>query len=235
MFFAVRLLALCLLLHAATASMRAVAAGGAASTCPVRTAVQEHKSAKAQKAGAGAAAEAEVTVLIDRACTDSVASASQGVDPPAQKSVAPPAPAAASPPAAAANASSVAPGAGKDAPASRAEAEPPRTFFYTAITMADFMLIALALYLLLLSLRRIQYDGLTFRRHWGGFGGASTGWTISPALALLLIGSVLACLAGAVTFELIAGYQRSLDRPTATDAPGKPGQAAGPHTLAEKH
>ncbi|MDP4299043.1 hypothetical protein [Leptothrix discophora] len=44
-------------------------------------------------------------------------------------------------------------------------------------------------------------EGLRFRRHWGGFGGADSGWRVSPALAYLLVCGVLAVVALMLTME----------------------------------
>jgi len=47
----------------------------------------------------------------------------------------------------------------------------------------------------------------TFHRHWGGFGGASTGWVISERLVRVIVGLTLGALAAAIGMEL-AGRPR---------------------------
>ncbi len=54
-------------------------------------------------------------------------------------------------------------------------------------------------------LAELRADGLRFERHWGGLGGASTGWHVSRSLALLIafalsLGGLLAVLRTAQSF-----------------------------------
>jgi hypothetical protein len=54
-------------------------------------------------------------------------------------------------------------------------------------------------------LAELRADGLRFERHWGGLGGASTGWHVSRSLTLLIafavsIGGLLAVLRTAQSF-----------------------------------
>jgi hypothetical protein len=43
----------------------------------------------------------------------------------------------------------------------------------------------------------------TFKRHWGGFGGGSTGWVVSERLVRVIVGLVLAGLAAALGMQLV--------------------------------
>jgi len=56
-------------------------------------------------------------------------------------------------------------------------------------------------------------EDFAFRRHWGSFGGESTGWSLSPRLARLLAGIVM-MMAG-------AGLVMALLSPPAPDAPNR--------------
>jgi len=91
--------------------------------------------------------------------------------------------------------------------------------------------------------------GLWFRRYWGGFGGGSTGWDLSPALVALIAASLLVLVGVAINAEdggsrsLVAGTSESpagvgserghgsTPVPDATAAPGStgmPGATAAP-------
>ncbi|MDR5758811.1 hypothetical protein [Caballeronia sp. LZ035] len=69
------------------------------------------------------------------------------------------------------------------------------------------------------------------RRHWGGFGGASTGWYLSPGLVRLLLGTVLAVLAGLLaltTIEAVFGLKKpDAGIPAATKTQPASGATAG--------
>lgn len=47
-------------------------------------------------------------------------------------------------------------------------------------------------------------EGFTFRRHWGSFGGESTGWNMSPRLVRLVSGTLLAAVGGWLVLQLLA-------------------------------
>jgi hypothetical protein len=71
-----------------------------------------------------------------------------------------------------------------------------------------------------------------FRRHWGGFGGSSTGWYISPALIRLLIAGALAVFAVLMAFALLdAAFDLKKD---AASVPEKPASAAEATPAAHK-
>ena len=65
--------------------------------------------------------------------------------------------------------------------------------------VAALALTAFGLWLLYLALVRPEAGEFSFRRHAGGFGGSSTGWQVSQALARLLAGLALVLLALALT------------------------------------
>jgi protein-S-isoprenylcysteine O-methyltransferase Ste14 len=63
-------------------------------------------------------------------------------------------------------------------------------------------------------------DGpFAFQRHWGGFGGSSTGWTVSERLVRVIVGLVLAALAVSLGMQLVP-------QETGRDDKGKPGPEA---------
>lgn len=49
----------------------------------------------------------------------------------------------------------------------------------------------------------IAAQPFTFQRHWGGFGGASTGWVLSERLVRVMVGLVLAGLAAGLGMQLV--------------------------------
>ncbi len=65
--------------------------------------------------------------------------------------------------------------------------------------LAALALVAFGLWLLYRALVRVDAGELSFRRHAGGFGGSSTGWQLSQALARLVSGLALILLALALT------------------------------------
>jgi hypothetical protein len=65
--------------------------------------------------------------------------------------------------------------------------------------VAALALVGFGLWLLYRALVRVDAGELSFRRHAGSFGGSSTGWQMSQALARLLAGLVLILLALALT------------------------------------
>ncbi|KUZ86105.1 hypothetical protein WI40_31945 [Burkholderia ubonensis] len=46
-------------------------------------------------------------------------------------------------------------------------------------------------------------DGFAFRRHWGGFGGAGAGWSMSMPLVQLLVAVALVLLAAVIVLQLL--------------------------------
>ena len=65
--------------------------------------------------------------------------------------------------------------------------------------LAALMLVGFGLGMLWLALVRPDAGDFSFRRHSGGFGGSSTGWQMSQALARLVAGLALILLALALT------------------------------------
>ena len=65
--------------------------------------------------------------------------------------------------------------------------------------VAALALVGFGLWMLYLALVRTEAGEFSFRRHAGGFGGSSTGWQASQALARLLAGLALLVLALALT------------------------------------
>lgn len=65
--------------------------------------------------------------------------------------------------------------------------------------LAALALVGFGLWMLWLALARPDAGDFSFRRHAGGFGGSSTGWQLSPALARLVAGLALILLALALT------------------------------------
>lgn len=61
----------------------------------------------------------------------------------------------------------------------------------------------LACGLIVMSLKDKNLSEYAFRRHWGGFGGTTTGWQVSPALVQLVVGIVLAVLASSLLLYLM--------------------------------
>jgi hypothetical protein len=196
----VRSLTLCLSLLAVLSATRAVAAE--ATTCAVPTVVHQHAGQSQQKSGYGPSADAEVTVTIEPACGTVAASAAQASDPPAQKLVqvsCPSVPASAVCPAVPASAASGG-DPGKVGPVVQKTTW--RDMAFLLLCCGDFVLILFAAMLIYFTLRNMAPETIYFRRHWGGFGGASTGWTMSPVLTLLLMGVALAFVGGVVAICL---------------------------------
>lgn len=67
----------------------------------------------------------------------------------------------------------------------------------------------------------------TFRRHWGSFGGESTGWNISSNLMRLLMGIALMTVGVWLLLSAIEGTSRPAREPAAADAPVKPAPKTG--------
>jgi hypothetical protein len=86
---------------------------------------------------------------------------------------------------------------------------------------------AAGLWILIWTLKQSPPDTgeLMFRRHWGGFGGASTGWVVSQTLMRVAVGLVLAVIAAAL---MLAALQVDLPRP-AGDVGSENAHAAQPH------
>jgi hypothetical protein len=97
--------------------------------------------------------------------------------------------------------------------------------------LAALLLIGFALWLLYLALVRGEAGEFSFRRHAGGFGGTSTGWQMSAALARLLAGLALVLLALALTMARLparddAKADATPDQAKAAHAEAKPASAA---------
>jgi hypothetical protein len=75
--------------------------------------------------------------------------------------------------------------------------------------MVSLVLAAAAVLLLCSSVRDSAVDRFYFRRHWGGFGGSSTGWQISTPLAQLVAGLALAAVSGLLALNLLVPDQKS--------------------------
>lgn len=67
----------------------------------------------------------------------------------------------------------------------------------------------------------------TFQRHWGGFGGASTGWVLSERLVRVVVGLVLGALAVGLGTQL-APREVAADKAAST-SPGAAASAANLH------
>ena len=65
--------------------------------------------------------------------------------------------------------------------------------------LAALVLVGFGLWMLYLALVRADAGEFSFRRHAGSFGGSSTGWQLSQALARLVSGLALVLLALALT------------------------------------
>lgn len=63
-------------------------------------------------------------------------------------------------------------------------------------------------------------DGFAFRRHWGGFGGAGAGWSMSMPLVRLLVALALVLLAALIVLQLLSNT-------TASQGPAADGAKAG--------
>ena len=72
----------------------------------------------------------------------------------------------------------------------------------------------------------IAAQPFTFQRHWGGFGGASTGWVLSERLVRVMVGLVLAGLAAGLGMQLVP-HEASAGKAEAT-ASGGAASAAKP-------
>ena len=90
------------------------------------------------------------------------------------------------------------------APASAQAAANPAPAWLAALPdvlcgLAALALVGFGLWMLYLALVRPDAGDFSFRRHAGGFGGSSTGWQMSQALARLFAGLALILLALALT------------------------------------
>ncbi|AET94749.1 hypothetical protein BYI23_D012390 (plasmid) [Burkholderia sp. YI23] len=74
--------------------------------------------------------------------------------------------------------------------------------------------------------------GFAFRRHWGGFGGAGAGWSISVPLVRLLVALALVLLAALIVLQLLGNTSAS-QGPT-TDGAKADERPAGSGASAEK-
>jgi hypothetical protein len=79
-------------------------------------------------------------------------------------------------------------------------------------------------------LSELRTEGLRFERHWGGLGGASTGWQVSRSLALLIafalsLGGLLAVLRTAQSF---AESMLDEDSPPKRSVPAAAASSAAP-------
>jgi len=73
---------------------------------------------------------------------------------------------------------------------------------------------------------RAEGDGFVFQRHWGGFGGSSTGWTVSDRLVRVVVGLALAALAASLGTQLVPQDAGRDDKPKA--GPDAAASAANP-------
>lgn len=69
-------------------------------------------------------------------------------------------------------------------------------------------------------------EGFSFRRHWGGLGGESTGWSASPRLVQLAVGGGLLLLALALLMGLLDATRPAAAAPAAAAAASAPAAAA---------
>jgi hypothetical protein len=71
-------------------------------------------------------------------------------------------------------------------------------------------------------------EAFAFQRHWGGFGGSSTGWTVSERLVRVIVGLALAALAVSLGMQLVAHEAGRDDKakpgPEAAASAAKPGK-----------
>jgi hypothetical protein len=88
-----------------------------------------------------------------------------------------------------------------------------------AAGLASLIFAICAVAMIGLSVFNPSADRFYFRRHWGGFGGSSTGWHISTPLAQLGAGMLLATIAGLLAFNLLVINQKS--NPAAGDTADK--------------
>lgn len=73
--------------------------------------------------------------------------------------------------------------------------------------LAALVLVGFGLWMIHLALVRDVGGEFSFRRHAGGFGGSSTGWRLSPALARLLAGLALIFLAVTLTMARLPAQE----------------------------
>lgn len=126
-----------------------------------------------------------------------------------------------------------APGMGKAPP----EAKISQNFKQKAAEVAEISLFAVAVIFFLISIGLVSISmlgrfsgGFYFRRHWGGFGGSSTGWFVSKPLAQAMTGVILAVLSCTILINLA---MRDMTRPSGdqnkkSDTPqSAPAQSSG--------
>jgi hypothetical protein len=95
---------------------------------------------------------------------------------------------------------------------------------------AALLLVSFGLILVIRAFTSKRSVGFSVRRHSGGFGGSSTGWTFSPSLVALLSGFVLLTLGVAIAIAPVAteGDAKSPDEQTSgATHPGNAGASAG--------
>ncbi|MEP6504962.1 MAG: hypothetical protein ABJD97_16595 [Betaproteobacteria bacterium] len=85
------------------------------------------------------------------------------------------------------------------------------------------MLVAAGAVLVVLAFTSRRPDGFSIRRHAGGFGGSSTGWTISHSLAALLGAFALIVLAGMLWMARVPAKDDAGAMIAAASAPGREG------------
>ena len=97
--------------------------------------------------------------------------------------------------------------------------------------LAALALVGFGLWMLWLALVRPDAGDFSFRRHAGGFGGSSTGWQLSPALARLVAGLALILLALALTMARLPLKDDA--KPEAASAEAKAASASTGEAKAE--
>ena len=107
----------------------------------------------------------------------------------------------------------------------QAEQQAPSDPARLALAYTSAWLAAGSLALLILAFVRSLREPFQFQRHWGGFGGSSSGWRISVPLTQLLAALTLAVVAGAIAIKLLRGSGTENDR--AAVAATEKGRPAG--------
>ena len=99
--------------------------------------------------------------------------------------------------------------------------------------VAALALVAFGLWLLYLSVVRLDGGEFSFRRHAGGFGGSSTGWQVSQSMARLVAGLTLILLALALAMARLPAKEDAKPEAAAdAKAAGAPEAKASPASAA---
>jgi len=99
--------------------------------------------------------------------------------------------------------------------------------------VAALALVAFGLWLLYLSVVRLDGGEFSFRRHAGGFGGSSTGWQVSQSMARLVAGLTLILLALALAMARLPVKEDARPQaPADAKAAGAPEAKASPASAA---